>query len=75
MASRVYKRPTDKSYLGNDHKMEVHYLRSEDTSGNGCQIDEFIEANHAVVFAPDTLKQAKSEGYDPCDKCLPGSTR
>lgn len=77
MAQPVYTRPTNKRYLGNsdsDNK-EVHDLQNEDTQPNGCQIDEIISAGNAVVFSPDTLEQARSEGYDPCAKCLPGSRR
>jgi len=62
-------------YCGNTSKREVHDLDSEDTKRDGCQIDEIIGAGHARTFSPDTLAQAKSEGYDPCDKCLPGSQR
>jgi hypothetical protein len=74
VATPVSTRPTNKQYLGNsdpDH-MEVHDLANENTN---CQIDEIIDAGNAVVFSPDTLSQAKSEGYDPCDYCLSGSTR
>lgn len=77
MATPVSERPEHKQYLGDsdsDH-MEVHDLDNEDSRPNGCQIDEIIEAGNAVVFSPDSLEQAESEGYDRCDKCLPGSTR
>jgi hypothetical protein len=74
MATPVYVRPTDKRYLGNNNpsKMEVHDLQNEQTN---CQIDEILRANHAVVFDPDTLEQARSEGYDNCAYCIGGSTR
>ncbi len=62
-------------YLGNKNSMEVHDLDNEDTSANGCQIDEIIKAGHAVTFKPDTLEQARLLGYDPCAKCLAGSRR
>ena len=62
-------------YLGNKSTKEVHDLDNEDTSASGCQIGEIFQAGHAVKFSPDTLAEAISEGYDPCDKCLPGSTR
>jgi hypothetical protein len=52
--------------------MEVHDLRNEKVA---CQIDAIIRAGHAVVFSPDTLDQARREGYDNCAKCLAGSTR
>ncbi len=75
MAEPVYSRPVGKRYLGNSNTKEVHDLWNEDTSPGGCQIDEIIDASHAVVFTPDTFEQADKESYDPCDKCLPGSTR
>jgi len=74
MATPVYSRPTDKEYLGNsdpDH-MEVHDLHKEKTQ---CQIDEIIRARNAVVFDPDKLEQAHSEGYDNCAYCIGGSLR
>ncbi len=62
-------------FLGNSNTKEVHDLDHEDTSAAGCQINEIIKAGHKVTFSPDTLAEAKSEGYDPCAKCLLGSTR
>jgi hypothetical protein len=62
-------------FLGNSNSTEVHDLDKEDTSANGCQINEIFAAGHAVKFVPDTLAQAHSEGYDNCAKCIGGSTR
>lgn len=73
MATSVTRRP-DEQYIGNsnpDH-MEVHDLHNENTN---CQIEEILQAGNAVIFSPDTLLQAQSEGYDPCSWCLSGSTR
>lgn len=67
MATKVDSRPVSKRYLGNDNKMEVHDLNNETAN---CQIDEIIKAGHAVVFTPDTLSQAHSEGYDNCHYCI-----
>lgn len=64
-----------KNFLGNKNTYEVHDLRCEDTSENGCQIDEILDAGHGVRFIPDTLIQAHSEGYDDCAKCIGTSTR
>jgi len=64
-----------KRYLGNSNKKEVHDLDQEDTSINGCQIDEIIRAGHAVTFNPDTLGEAHAHGYDNCAKCIGGSLR
>ena len=73
MARVVYNRPINKRYLGNciGSKMEVHDLKNETTN---CQISEILEANHAVVFDPDTLTQAHSDGYDNCVYCIGEST-
>lgn len=74
MAIPINNRPTDKRYLGNSDPahMEVHDLENEKPQ---CQIDEIIKTGNAVVFSPDTLEQAKSEGYDNCAFCIGGSER
>jgi len=72
MATPVTTRPSAKQYLGNSSTKEVHDLRSEKTQ---CQIGEIIRAGHGVTFLPDTLAQAKKEGYDACAWCIGGSTR
>jgi len=74
MSRRNYPPFNGKRYIGNTSpsKREVHDLNNEDTKPNGCQIDEIKEV---VIFAPDTLEEASSKGFDPCDKCLEGSTR
>ena len=72
LATSVFGRPTDKRYLGNTNKMEVHDLLNETPQ---CQIDEILRAGHAVVFTPDTLDQAHQEGYDNCAYCIGGSRR
>lgn len=71
MASPTRVRPTNR-FLGNTNKKEVHDLRSEKPN---CQIDAILRAGHGVVFSPDTLTQARSEGYDNCAYCVGGSTR
>jgi len=38
-------------------------------------IDKLISYGYAVVFNPDTVAQARSEGYDNCHFCIGGSTR
>lgn len=55
--------------------MEVHDLDNEDTSPNGCQIDEIIRAGHAVVFTPDRLERGHELGYDNGHYCIGGSRR
>lgn len=71
MATPVRSRP-NRRFLGNTHTMEVHDLTRETAT---CQIDEIIQAGHAVVFTPDTLAQAHAEGFDNCAYCLGRSTR
>lgn len=72
MATPVPTRPTNKRYLGNSSKKEVHDLTNEKPQ---CQINEIIAAGNAVVFTPDTLDQAHREGYDNGYYCIGGSTR
>ena len=72
MATHVSRRPTDKRYLGNTNSKEVHDLLDENAN---CQILEILHNRHAVVFSPDTLAQAHSEGYDNGHWCIGGSTR
>lgn len=74
MSTPVSARPANKRYLGNSSptKLEVHDLHNEKPQ---CQIDEIIQAGHAVVFIPDTLNQAHQEGYDNGAYCIGGSIR
>lgn len=53
-------------FLGNSNTMQVHDLDNEQTT---CQIDE-IKLEHQVYFTPDTLAEAKRQGYDPCAYCI-----
>lgn len=72
MANPTKTRPVLKNFLGNTNTKEAHDLRSETRQ---CQIDEIIRAGHAVTFTPDSLAQAKGEGYDGCYHCTGSSTR
>lgn len=67
-----YEPSTSKRFLGNSRSKEVHDLRNENAN---CQIDEIIHAGNAVTFTPDSLDQARSEGYDNGHYCIGGSTR
>lgn len=62
------RRPVNnwKRFLGNSNRKQVHDLDNEQQN---CQIDE-IARDHVVSFTPDTLAQAKSQGYDPCAYCI-----
>ena len=74
MARRYGVPYNGKRYIGNNSthikNREVHDLDNEDTSENGCQIDEI---QNVVTF--ENLQEARNKGFDPCDKCLKGSTR
>ncbi|WFB36811.1 hypothetical protein P3T73_03420 [Kiritimatiellota bacterium B12222] len=59
-------------YLGNSNEKEVHDLENE---AGVCQIDEIIQADHAVRFNPDSLNEAKRNGYDNCHWCIGNSKR
>ena len=74
MPRRWTEQMSGEQYLGNSSsKKEVHDLDNEDTAANGCQIDEIISAGNDLPFT--TLADARADGYDPCAKCLAGSTR
>ncbi len=75
MARRQGTPTYGKRFVGNTNKLEVHDLDNEQTGANECQIDEIISAGHAVTFAPDSLAQAHSEGYDNGAYCIGGSRR
>ena len=70
----IDKFPENKKYLGNKDpdNMEVHDLENERPQ---CQIDKIINADHAVVFKPDTIKEAHKNGYDNCAYCIGNSKR
>lgn len=65
------RRGDGKKFMGNTNKKEVHDLDNEQTN---CQIDEIIRAGHRITFNPDTVDEARSQGYDRCHWCLGDST-
>jgi hypothetical protein len=62
-------------FIGNINNMEVHDLDNEQTAPNECQINEIIRAGHVVIFYPDSLEQARREGFDNCAYCIGESKR
>jgi len=72
MARRPWAPMYNKRFCGNTNEMEVHDLDNEKIA---CQIEEIIDAGHAVTFNPDTLEQAHSEDFDNCHHCIGGSLR
>jgi len=73
MARRYSGHMNGEQFLGNTHKKEVHDLDKEDTSSNGCQINEIIKAGNDKPYT--TLAAARAAGHDNCAKCLGASTR
>lgn len=72
MARRPGAPTYGKRFVGNKNHMEVHDLDNEKTA---CQIDEIIRAGHAVIFSPDSLAEARRQGYDNGAHCIGGSAR
>jgi hypothetical protein len=65
--------PRNQFLEGTDsNHLEVHDLANEKVQ---CRVDEIIVSGKAVIFFPDTLLQARSEGYDTCGWCMGGSSR
>ena len=56
-------------HCGNINKMRVHDLENEKKQ---CQIDDIIDSVQAINFYPDTLEQARGEGYNNCAYCIGG---
>ncbi len=62
-----YGRPfLGKRFIGNKTTKTVHDTVMEKYE---CLIDE-IPANQILTFSPDTLDEAKAQGYSPCEFCL-----
>lgn len=57
-------------FCGNTNTTEVHDLDNEQVV---CQIDEIIQAGHAIPF--NTFDDAHQAGHDNCHYCIDGSTR
>lgn len=56
-----------KRFIGNRLTKEVHDCYMERIGL--CKIDE-IDSDYVIIFKPDTLEQAKKEGYKNCSYCL-----
>lgn len=54
------------SFIGNTNTKEVHNLRNERSS---CSLEDVLLFGRAVAFTPDTLAQAKTEGFELCQHC------
>lgn len=67
MARRFNSPYFGKRYLANTNTNQVHDLDKEDTSENGCQINE-IKKEHIKMY--DYHFEATKDGFEDCDKCL-----
>ena len=56
-----------KRFLGNADTKVVHDLENEKPQ---CRINQIIHADLAVTFTPDTLVQARREGYYKNHVCI-----
>ncbi len=67
---RTHKPFYGKQFIGDTSKNIVHdtLFEKEHIIGQ-CKIDE-IKEECVRTFSPDTLDQAKKEGYKPCKYCL-----
>ena len=53
-------------YVGDKRTMLVHDLERESEE---CRIDDVVAAETMLLFAPDTLPEARNRGYRPCRHC------
>ncbi|GAH18302.1 unnamed protein product [marine sediment metagenome] len=70
MIERITARPKSERFSGDEAEMVVHDLENEDTTVQGCYIDEIIEKGNSVCFFPDSIEEAHRQGYDNCERCL-----
>jgi hypothetical protein len=66
---------TEQRYLGDSGSKVVHDLYHEDPTPRGCRAFDLLRSGAAVRFEPDSLRQARSEGYGTCEKCFLGLER
>ena len=69
MARRLKPPLNGVRYCGNANTKEIHDLDNESAN---CQIDEIINAGHAIPFT--NLSTAEEKGYDNCFYCLMQNT-
>ena len=50
MIERIIDRPENNIFIGDEVDMIVNVLKNEDSSEQGCYIDEVIVKERAVVF-------------------------
>jgi hypothetical protein len=53
-------------YIGDSVAKEVHCVKGERSQ---CRVEDLLLLGRAVGFTPDTLAQARSEGFNPCTHC------
>jgi hypothetical protein len=52
--------------LGDSAAGTVHDL---DQESSRCDVDQILRRSHGVIFTPDTLVQARFEGFERCSHC------
>jgi hypothetical protein len=53
-------------WLGDKRSMVVHDL---DAVADACGLDDLMDSEQFLAFAPDTLSEARNRGYRPCRHC------
>ena len=53
-------------WAGDSRSSVVHDL---DQESQRCGVDEIIRAHRLVIFEPDSLGQARMEGFERCSHC------
>jgi hypothetical protein len=56
----------DHRWFGDKRSQVVHDL---DHTVDDCAIDDLLQAETYLVFAPDTLVEARNRCYHPCRHC------
>jgi hypothetical protein len=59
-------RAADHRWFGDKRSQVVHDL---DHTVDACAIDDLLRAETFLVFAPDTLVEARNRCYHPCRHC------
>lgn len=59
-------RAADHRWFGDKRSQVVHDL---DHTVDECAIDDLLAAETFLVFAPDTLVEARNRCYHPCRHC------
>ena len=58
----------DHRFIGDKRSFRVHDLERE---SDHCAIDDIVNAEKLLLFAPDTLAEARNRRFRPCPHCRP----